>query len=237
MRRFLTFQLAGVMASWGEIALGEMRHTAKCPTRSGVFGIIAACLGIERNDGRLSELDRGFSFGGKTIIRRYELTDYHTAQVPPRQKNIVYRTRAEQIGGKSGQKLNTILSYRDYLTDFFSIVAIWERSPGAFSLDQIRESLRSPRFVPYLGRKSCPLIAPMLPELVEGASLKSALDGRDLSVFSDLAEGGGWIYHFEDLENSGIDNPHSRTIHDALTNRERWQFAPRSEYFVEGRDS
>lgn len=34
MNRYLIFQLQGPMASWGEIAVGEVRHTRALPGRS-----------------------------------------------------------------------------------------------------------------------------------------------------------------------------------------------------------
>ncbi len=48
MARFLLFQLAGPLASWGEIAIGEDRHSAPYPGRSAVLGILASALGIRR---------------------------------------------------------------------------------------------------------------------------------------------------------------------------------------------
>ena len=47
MAEFLLFQLYGPMASWGEAAAGEVRHTASWPTRSALTGLLGAALGIE----------------------------------------------------------------------------------------------------------------------------------------------------------------------------------------------
>ena len=46
----LVFRLYGPMASWGEIAVGENRHTANYPSKSALLGLLGAALGIERDD-------------------------------------------------------------------------------------------------------------------------------------------------------------------------------------------
>ena len=38
------------MASWGEIAVGENRHTASYPSKSAIIGLLGAALGIKRDD-------------------------------------------------------------------------------------------------------------------------------------------------------------------------------------------
>lgn len=50
MSQYLIFQLHGPMASWGVDAPGEVRHTHELPSRSALLGLLAAGVGIRRDD-------------------------------------------------------------------------------------------------------------------------------------------------------------------------------------------
>ena len=47
---YLLFRLYGPLASWGEIAVGESRHTAAYPGKAALIGLLAAALGIRRDE-------------------------------------------------------------------------------------------------------------------------------------------------------------------------------------------
>jgi len=47
---FLIFQLYGLMASWGDTAVGEVRHTQKYPSKSTITGLLAGAFGIKREE-------------------------------------------------------------------------------------------------------------------------------------------------------------------------------------------
>ena len=50
MRSYLILRLAGLMQAPGQLTLKEMRPTGRFPTRSGLLGLLGACLGIQRDD-------------------------------------------------------------------------------------------------------------------------------------------------------------------------------------------
>ena len=50
MSQYLIFQLHGPMASWGVDAPGDVRHTHELPSRSALLGLLAAGVGIRRDD-------------------------------------------------------------------------------------------------------------------------------------------------------------------------------------------
>ena len=50
MHEYLLFRLYGSMASWGDIAVGEFRPTFDHPSKSAVMGLIAAAMGIRRDE-------------------------------------------------------------------------------------------------------------------------------------------------------------------------------------------
>ena len=87
MQSYLSFQLYGPLASWGEQAVGESRHSATHPTRSAVLGLLAAAVGIRRDEEqRLQALFKSVKLGIKVLNGGVVLKDYHTVQVPPEDK-------------------------------------------------------------------------------------------------------------------------------------------------------
>ena len=61
MPDLVVFRLYGPMAAWGDIAVGEERPSFSYPTKSGVFGLLAAALGIGREeDDRHRDLAESF---------------------------------------------------------------------------------------------------------------------------------------------------------------------------------
>lgn len=157
--------MAAPLASFGGIAVGERRASDDRPAKSAVLGIVAGALGIERdNDGAHTALAEQLfcavrieNFRVRTPRRL--MTDYHTAQAPPRGRNQRLATRRDELINK--QSLGTILSYREYRSDCSFSIALWPRvSPLRFGLDELAKALRNPIFVPYAGRKACPLMLP-----------------------------------------------------------------------------
>ena len=47
---FLVFQLQAPLAAWGDIAVGECRPTMAYPGQSALLGLLAAALGVRRED-------------------------------------------------------------------------------------------------------------------------------------------------------------------------------------------
>src|SRR3954452_22752570 len=84
MTDILTFALAAPLAAMGEIAVGERRGSWTRPGRSAVLGLIAACLGIDRDDEEAhAALESGYGLALRLQSLGPLLADYHTAQVPP----------------------------------------------------------------------------------------------------------------------------------------------------------
>jgi CRISPR system Cascade subunit CasD len=175
MPSFLLFDLAGAMSAWGEIAVGERRGSWDRPSKSAVLGLLAGALGYtRRSEDDHRALAEGLGFG--VLLRRVgaQLRDFHTVQVPPGTGRYVTR-RAEL----AAPKLGTIVSWRDYLCEGFATAALWRAGDGAPALAHLAESLAHPHFIPYLGRKSCPLGAPLRPRVIEAAGLAAAFAADD----------------------------------------------------------
>jgi CRISPR system Cascade subunit CasD len=242
MSSFLTFTLAAPLASFGGIAVGERRASYDRPAKSAVVGLLAAALGIERNeDDAHAELCRELFYAVRIENMRVRssrrlLTDYHTAQTPPRSRNQHFATRRDEIANK--ENLGTILSYREYRSDCSFSVALWPRlSPTRFSLDDLAAALREPVFVPYAGRKACPLMLPMQPLVVEAENVIDAFARRDaacekqkafLKEHNLFAEPYALALDADADADEKIDGRRERR-RDQVLNRSRWQFALRDE--------
>lgn len=172
----LIFQLQGPLSSWGETAVGEYRPTAGYPSQSAVLGLLGAALGVEREDeAGLAALSVSVRLAIGVLDEGRLLRDYHTAQVPSR-TDLKKRPRATRRDELAVPKhdLNTILSTRDYRQGAAALVAVQVREGAAYTLAQLADALRCPKFVLYLGRKSCPLALPAHPCLIEAEHLHAA---------------------------------------------------------------
>lgn len=246
MTDYLLLRLYGPLASWGDIAVGELRHTAVHPSRSALLGLLGAALGVERDDAAGQQaLADGYRFGIKMESLGAPLRDYHTVQlgVPPRK--FQFRSRRQEL---AADKVDTILSTREYRCDSLAVVAV-QALPGApASLEQLAQALRQPHFPLYLGRKSCPPALPLMPQQVAAASLREAFDS---AVFPSLLGGlderppqAAWPsardrqafrleqvrYYWEDGMEAGMPSSFQTVRRDQPLSRSRWQFAPRREW-------
>ena len=240
MRHYLMMRLYGAMAAWGDVAVGEFRPSHPHPTRSAVLGLIAGALGIRRDQEQaLLDLDRSCRLAIRLDADGEVLRDFHTAQVPPSQRKVVHRTRQDEL---NAAKLNTILSSRDYRCDSAASVALslCSNTPP-YSLQQIAEALRQPHFVPYLGRKACPLALPLDPQLCEAPSIDEAFSNyptaqqqlqqlnQGLPGFGQLPPQTDQRLFWEDGEQAAEAELHYPR-RDRLRSRRGWQYDERREY-------
>ncbi|MBZ5488459.1 type I-E CRISPR-associated protein Cas5/CasD [Halomonas aquamarina] len=250
MPHHLVFRLYAPMASWGEAAVGETRPTATYPGRSAIVGLIGAALGIRRDDDvGQRHLRESLQIAVKQRSPGLLLRDYHTVQAPPSQSKVTHRTRREELSVPK-DALNTILSSRDYRCDGLWSVAVRLATHAAWSLDDLKAALEKPRFALYLGRKACPLAAPLLPTLVEAENWRQALDHRFESALDPdrtwLALVGNeekdkrllrlpeevlyaWEGDADALDGSDTASESSE-VWDEPLHRRRWQFGPRLEH-------
>ena len=150
--------LDGPMQSWGHSSRFERRTTALHPTRSGVFGLIAAALGINKESAdeaaqlarfgplcvTVITLPRRARRDGDLLMQRLE--DYHTV------------TGIRRASGKVDDDA-TVQTYRHYLLDARFGVLL---EGSAALLDEIAAALRNPKWGVWLGRKCCLPATPVL---------------------------------------------------------------------------
>lgn len=238
MHEYLAFRLYGMMASWGDIAVGEFRPTFDHPSRSAIFGLLAAALGIRRDEEeRLSALSNAYRMAIRVDAPGVLLRDYHTSQVPPAgrgRKKHSFATRREELAIPR-EDLSTVLSTRDYRCDAVSTVCIWEGAGSApCSLAKLANALNYPVFTLYLGRKSCPLALPVHAQVVSGENLAAALSSvtfPDGDLLRGLLPDGDLRVFWEGDEETGIPAIQTTLRYDNPLSRKRWQFGSRAEHY------
>lgn len=233
MTEYLLFQLYGPLAAWGGIAVGEVRPSAISPSKSAVLGLVAGALGIRRDqDDEQRRLVAGYGFAVRVDEPGAPLTDYHTIQVPPSSevKKRGMHTRKDEV---EAETLETILSSRHYRIDSVSTVVLWARAETPYCLARLVGALSEPCFVPYLGRKSCPLALPMQAQVVSAANICEALQKASFSsaqFLEDLPAGGRKALYWDKDGNAGVDPQNEFTARDAVVSRSRWQFDVRHQF-------
>jgi CRISPR system Cascade subunit CasD len=234
---FLVFQLYGPLAAWGEIAVGEHRPSAAHPSKSAIIGLLAAALGIRRNEETKQQaLVEGYGLGMRLTAVGEFLRDFHTVQIPVKRKGDRFYTRRDEL---LADELETYpLSLRDYRLEAYAQIALWRRSHPPYTLDELAKHLQKPRFTLYLGRKSCPPALPLYPRCLVAETLKSAFDRyhKELPMLKSvkLPQESQARYYWEALtpEQTGIPLNLAYPRRDIPLSRQRWQFREREERFA-----
>jgi CRISPR system Cascade subunit CasD len=191
MPRYLILKLDGPMQAWGGHSYEDFRPSHLFPTRSGLLGLIGACLGLERTDTEgLNRLSEGLEFAvraDRQAIRpdreapqdkaAIKLADFHTV------------LDARKVSGKSSEY--PVVSRREYLFDAVFTVAVGAR--GDIDLEAIATAVGRPRYTPTLGRRSCPLARPLFDGWQEAESIVMALAGVPPAGGTVYAEGEGTV--------------------------------------------
>ncbi|UQI49717.1 type I-E CRISPR-associated protein Cas5/CasD (plasmid) [Streptomyces sp. HU2014] len=154
----LLLRLAGPLQSWGAAARFARRSTENAPTKSGVIGLLAASLGRTR-EADLSDL-AALRFGVRIDQPGTRLRDFQTAHHADSDKAMP-------------------LSERFYLADAVFVAGVEGDAP---LLQGLYEALLEPRFLPFLGRRSCPPSHPIAMGPPQETSLEDALREAEWQV-------------------------------------------------------
>lgn len=183
----ILLKFAGPMQSWGTNSNFENRHTDFYPSKSGVIGMIAASLGYQRDeDEKISKLNELY-FAVRVDQPGNLLKDYHIARK--------YKM--------NGSLERNYVTNRYYLEDAVFVVAISHKDD--ILMAEIENSLKSPWFQTFLGRRSLPLTADFFLESTENGLIdslskiewqaskwykdKTKEDAVKLEIYSDFYEG------------------------------------------------
>ena len=138
----IALRLEGALQSWGDHSKWDERDSGNFPTKSGVVGLIACAMGLSRENEKVVDLTRSFQMAVRADRPGTRIIDFNTVMGNP-----LYTA-----GGKRPQSASTIVSHRCFLEDA-SFLALIEPSPEW--IRPIIDSLKSPKWPIYLGRKSC----------------------------------------------------------------------------------
>lgn len=134
----LLLRLAGPMQSWGTTSRFDQRDTGKEPSKSGVIGLLAAALGIDRENWNdlepLTRLTMAVRHDRPGVLKR----DYQTAQ------NIISADRSKVH--------ETAVTTRDYLADAVFLIGL--EGTDRSLLECAHGALQNPVWPLALGRKS-----------------------------------------------------------------------------------
>lgn len=235
MTEFLLLTLYAPTASWGDIAVGELRGSWDRPSRSAILGLVAAALGIDRAQQHEHDaLEAGYGLAVRLDRCGAAMVDYHTTQTAP--QSVVKRVRGQPRAVLlAAGKPETMLSRRTYRQDALATVALWAHPGARWTLEQLGDALRHPEFVLYAGRKANPLGLPLNPEVVQAETLLGALVLRPAAVagleWPTSARAAATVAEVahdpcEGFE-SGLRALRRETRRDGGAHRGRWQFAER----------
>ena len=143
------------------------------------------------------------------------LRDFHTIETVPSAAAHRPQSRPEALRS-AGLNTHTTITLRDYRMAPLYGVAV--RGEG---LETIAEALRRPVFTLWLGRKSCPLAAPLDPQIVQAETPAEALVHLRLPPWR-----AGSVAEIMACDDDG-QAERVETRHDVATDRQAWHFAPR----------
>ncbi len=126
----LLLRFATPMQAWGADSRFDIRKTNREPTKSGVVGLLAAALGLQR-DAPLNELT-ALRMGVRVDREGVLLRDFH------------------MVHGEKSSYVTT----RYYLCDAVFLVGVF--SEDEVLMRRLEEAVRCPAFPLFLGRRSCP---------------------------------------------------------------------------------
>lgn len=139
----LLLRLVGPMQSWGTTSRFDQRDTGKEPSKSGVIGLLAAAMGIDRTEWDILEPLTRLSMGVRHDRSGVLRSDYQTAGCANSDSVI----RANGTFSDDG-----VVSQRQYLADAAFLVGL--EGDDRTLLEKAYGKLKNPTWPLALGRKS-----------------------------------------------------------------------------------
>lgn len=161
--------LSGPQQSWGCSSKFNERDTERFPTYSGIIGLIACAMGIERDDteslAKLSELKMSVRIDQAGELR----SDW---QVAHKQKLVMDKknktnSACHKVVSDTGSNA-TYAARRSYLSDAKFVVGLTGENE---IVERIASAVRNPKWAPYLGRKAFVPDAPLFMGIAEGEDI------------------------------------------------------------------
>ena len=183
MQDYLIIKLQGAMQAWGGHTYEDYRPSQIFPTRSAIVGLLAACLGIEREDIKaLKALNESFQFNMTVRVDKRKQAQQHKQTVSKEPKYVAMQKitdfhtvqHARKVDGKP--RPEAIVSRREYLCDAEFTLALSFIDETFYSLEKIKQAIKKPVYTPFLGRRSCPIHRPLFEAVVKAENAIEALN-------------------------------------------------------------
>lgn len=173
----LAIYLDAPMMSWGASSKFQYRETGAFPTKSGLIGLLAAAVGIDKHKSDEAEKLAPLAALKLTVVKiskpdisTSRLTDFHTVG-GGYDKKASLREKMSIPKKASGAPFGTVITRRSYLTDA-AFIALFEGEAAV--LDPLKSALLDPVWGVWFGRKTCLPATPLTPTI--GNSPQQALD-------------------------------------------------------------
>ena len=227
MNEYLVFCLIAPMGSFGGFSGHENRNTGHFPLKSSITGLLGAALGIRRTDkdGLKKLLD--YKVCVQSLTESSTFRDFHTVQSIP---SIVRKPNSRKVALEAiGKDVKTTITKRDYRTDIAFAVSVWSNG-GFWTLFDLSKALFYPKFVLYVGRKSCPLAAPLDPRIVRASDPIESLKGVKRTDEGPLNE----LYPIICDPFPGGKPNRIELVPSHPIDREKWHFEQRERWYFDG---
>ena len=140
----LLLRLAAPLQAWGADSKFETRKTGREPTKSGVIGLLAAALGLRRDEREALLRLTGLRFGVRVEREGQLLVDYHTA--------------------KTQDEKTSYVTYRHYLQDAVFLAGIESEDARPFA------AAAAGAAAPGVSAVSRPPLLPAYPAALSGST-------------------------------------------------------------------
>lgn len=153
----LTIRLSAPLQSFGNEASFDQRTTWKQPSKSAIIGMLAAAMGYQRNDDRISMLNT-LKFAVRIDQPGQIMVDFQTIKLNPK---------------KPGSKITK----RHYLQDAVFIVALG--SEDEVLISRLNHALHYPKFQLFIGRYANVPAGPLKTAIIDGQNPVQVLEKLD----------------------------------------------------------
>lgn len=193
----LAIFLDSPMQSWGVGSRFQRRETETFPTKSGVLGLIAAAMGIDKHCETEADQLKPLSALGFSVFRVrsandriqvQRLVDFHTVGGGwyddwQKDKSDIRAKMQTPCKAGDGSPFGTVITRRSFLTDA-RFVAVLEGEGNV--VQAIADSLENPTWGVWFGRKCCLPASPLTPTLA--ANPEAAVSALLLRMGHDPSE-------------------------------------------------
>jgi CRISPR system Cascade subunit CasD len=151
-------RLEGPLQAWGTQGRFSIRETDGEPSKSGILGLVAAALGMARDNAQMLSRLVTLRLAIRVDREGRPLRDYHTAG------GGKFRGQKYAVWARGNKEGEVVVTQRHYLADASFVAALGGEDLAL--VDQIAKAVQDPVWPLFLGRKACVPSAPLFEGVV-----------------------------------------------------------------------